>query len=164
MSGPTDVVKRDDQTSRANLALPRNSMASLSGTAAGQTFGRNASLTPMAPLYKAGRLFFFHAEDGIRDSPKSRGLGDGYKRQRLADGPGLTFRLALEILAILALARKRSPQGLRVTEVADMLHIEHRHAQQALDALHELNWIGKRSPVSYTQLTLPKNREVMNYE
>ena len=67
----------------------------------------------------------------------------GRQSKRLADGPGWTFRLALEILAKLALARKTSPQGLRVTEVADMLHIEHRHAQQALDALHELNWIGK---------------------
>ena len=67
----------------------------------------------------------------------------GRQSKRLADGPGWIFRLALEILATLALARKTSPQGLRVTEVADMLHIEHRHAQQALDALHELNWIGK---------------------
>lgn len=67
----------------------------------------------------------------------------GRQSKRLPDGPGWTFRLALEILATLALARKTSPQGLRVTEVADMLHIEHRHAQQALDALHELNWIGK---------------------
>ena len=28
-------------------------------------------------------LFFFQAEDGIRDSVASRGLGDVYKRQRL---------------------------------------------------------------------------------
>ena len=27
-------------------------------------------------------LFFFQAEDGIRDSVASRGLGDVYKRQR----------------------------------------------------------------------------------
>ena len=26
--------------------------------------------------------FFFQAEDGIRDQPRSRGLGDVYKRQR----------------------------------------------------------------------------------
>ncbi len=26
-------------------------------------------------------LFFFQAEDGIRDQPRSRGLGDVYKRQ-----------------------------------------------------------------------------------
>ena len=28
-------------------------------------------------------LFFFQAEDGIRDQPRSRGLGDVYKRQML---------------------------------------------------------------------------------
>ena len=29
-------------------------------------------------------FFFFQAEDGIRDLVRSRGLGDVYKRQRLA--------------------------------------------------------------------------------
>ena len=28
-------------------------------------------------------FFFFQAEDGIRDQPRSRGLGDVYKRQAL---------------------------------------------------------------------------------
>ena len=27
------------------------------------------------------KIFFFQAEDGIRDQPRSRGLGDVYKRQ-----------------------------------------------------------------------------------
>ena len=27
------------------------------------------------------KFFFFQAEDGIRDQPRSRGLGDVYKRQ-----------------------------------------------------------------------------------
>ena len=31
------------------------------------------------------RLFFFQAEDGIRDLVRSRGLGDVYKRQTLLD-------------------------------------------------------------------------------
>ena len=31
-------------------------------------------------------LFFFQAEDGIRDLVRSRGLGDVYKRQVLDDG------------------------------------------------------------------------------
>ena len=30
-----------------------------------------------------GGVFFFQAEDGIRDAQESRGLGDVYKRQRL---------------------------------------------------------------------------------
>ena len=31
------------------------------------------------------RIFFFQAEDGIRDLVRSRGLGDVYKRQTLTD-------------------------------------------------------------------------------
>ena len=31
-------------------------------------------------------LFFFQAEDGIRDRSPSRGLGDVYKRQQVIDG------------------------------------------------------------------------------
>ena len=30
-------------------------------------------------------VFFFQAEDGIRDAQESRGLGDVYKRQALYD-------------------------------------------------------------------------------
>jgi membrane protein len=67
----------------------------------------------------------------------------GRQSKRHADGPGWSFRLALEILEQLALARKASPQGLRVSQLAEVLHIEHRHAQQALDALEELKWVGK---------------------
>ncbi len=31
-------------------------------------------------------FFFFQAEDGIRDQPRSRGLGDVYKRQFMTTG------------------------------------------------------------------------------
>ena len=37
-------------------------------------------------------LFFFQAEDGIRDLVRSRGLGDVYKRQRPAR-PGTAARI-----------------------------------------------------------------------
>ena len=66
----------------------------------------------------------------------------GRQSKRIADGPGWSFRLALEILSQLAVARKTSPQGLRLSEMAETLHIEHRHAQQVLNALHDLKWIG----------------------
>jgi hypothetical protein len=46
-------------------------------------------------------------------------------------------------LSLLVVARKTSPQGLRLSEMAEALHIEHRHAQQVLNALHDLKWIGK---------------------
>ena len=32
-------------------------------------------------------VFFFQAEDGIRDAQESRGLGDVYKRQDMASAP-----------------------------------------------------------------------------
>ena len=32
-------------------------------------------------MYGVGLIFFFQAEDGIRDLVRSRGLGDVYKRQ-----------------------------------------------------------------------------------
>ena len=38
-------------------------------------------LTPYKVLHGLGILFFFQAEDGIRDLVRSRGLGDVYKRQ-----------------------------------------------------------------------------------
>ena len=34
----------------------------------------------------SGIVFFFQAEDGIRDLVRSRGLGDVYKRQQLSPG------------------------------------------------------------------------------
>ena len=43
-------------------------------------------------------VFFFQAEDGIRDLVRSRGLGDVYKRQGLADAVPLpdSQRVVLE--------------------------------------------------------------------
>ena len=38
-------------------------------------------------------LFFFQAEDGIRDLVRSRGLGDVYKRQALTDVQSAVSRI-----------------------------------------------------------------------
>ena len=35
-------------------------------------------------MFTRDRIFFFQAEDGIRDLVRSRGLGDVYKRQERA--------------------------------------------------------------------------------
>ena len=35
-------------------------------------------------LFMCTAIFFFQAEDGIRDQPRSRGLGDVYKRQAVS--------------------------------------------------------------------------------
>jgi membrane protein len=67
----------------------------------------------------------------------------GRQAKRQVDGPGWSFRLALEFLNLMSQARMSSPQGLRLSEMAHQLHIEHRHAIRVLDALHELGWAGR---------------------
>jgi membrane protein len=67
----------------------------------------------------------------------------GRESKRQADGPGWSFRLSLEVLRSLSLARSSSPQGLRMPQLADELHIEQRHAQLVLETLQELKWVGR---------------------
>ena len=67
----------------------------------------------------------------------------GRQAKRPVDGPGWSFRLALETLDLLRDARVNSPQGLRLIEMASQLKIEHRHAIRVMDALHELGWAGR---------------------
>ncbi len=67
----------------------------------------------------------------------------GRQAKRPVDGPGWSFRLALETLGLLRDARVNSPQGLRLSEMASQLKIEHRHAIRVMDALHELGWAGR---------------------
>lgn len=67
----------------------------------------------------------------------------GRQAKRPVDGPGWSFRLALETLGLLRDARVNSTQGLRLIEMASQLKIEHRHAIRVMDALHELGWAGR---------------------
>ena len=69
-------------------------------------------------LVWCGVLFFFQAEDGIRDAQESRGLGDVYKRQevdvdelheRLADGAAL-----LDVREPYEVDEVRVPGGVRI--------------------------------------------------
>ena len=59
-------------------------------------------------------VFFFQAEDGIRDLVRSRGLGDVYKRQgdhgddRQGDGQGAVDR----VLGVHQLGRRTTHHGL----------------------------------------------------
>ena len=55
---PTDGAYADYQASRANLAIPKDSLVKLPGSAAGHTFAIHPSLAPLASLYNAGRLSF----------------------------------------------------------------------------------------------------------
>ena len=84
-------------------------------------------------------LFFFQAEDGIRDLVRSRGLGDVYKRQvqyipiAVLLGIALFFALLLPILS-LSLGPKRLGQRALMPYESGMTPI---------------------GAVSYTHLTLP---------
>jgi uncharacterized protein (DUF1501 family) len=53
---PTDGSYSAYQSARANLALPKNSLAALAGTSAGHSFGLHPALAPLVPLYNSGRL------------------------------------------------------------------------------------------------------------
>jgi uncharacterized protein (DUF1501 family) len=55
---PTDGAYGDYQTSRANLAIPKNSLLTLPGSAIGHTFGVHPALKDLLPLYATGRLGF----------------------------------------------------------------------------------------------------------
>jgi uncharacterized protein (DUF1501 family) len=55
---PTDAAYTDYMNARANLALSKASLAALSGTSAGHSFGLHPSLAPLAGLYNAQRLGF----------------------------------------------------------------------------------------------------------
>ena len=79
-------------------------------------------------------VFFFQAEDGIRDAQESRGLGDVYKRQvprsvrssasRLSSTSGLydqTFVPSVQFLHISISFRERSTCLLYTSDAADDL-------------------------------------------
>ena len=48
-----------------------------------------AALGDVGAIPRLWCVFFFQAEDGIRDAQESRGLGDVYKRQHTSIGCGL---------------------------------------------------------------------------
>ena len=55
---PTDGAYLDYQRSRQNLAIPRNSLLNLPGTAAGHTFGLHPALPHLKEMYNRQRLAF----------------------------------------------------------------------------------------------------------
>ena len=81
-------------------------------------------------------IFFFQAEDGIRDLVRSRGLGDVYKRQDVVDRMVVADEL----------------EG--VGDAADEVFLLDRgHGVLSRRRKRDLPVI--RGPVSYTHLTLP---------
>lgn len=55
---PTDGGYGDYETSRANLALPKSTLAPLPGTSGGRSFGLHPALKPLVQLYDMDRLAF----------------------------------------------------------------------------------------------------------
>ena len=66
-------------------------------------------------------VFFFQAEDGIRDLVRSRGLGDVYKRQALGQRAGVRGRLRVPFVS---LPRERpSLRRIRRAGLLSLIHI-----------------------------------------
>lgn len=55
---PTDGGYGDYQTSRANLAIPKSTLAALAGTPGGRSYGLHPALRPLVQLYDMDRLAF----------------------------------------------------------------------------------------------------------
>ena len=91
-------------------------------------------------------VFFFQAEDGIREAQESRGLGDVDKRQpseRLAVGVVVFDELIDALHKLLDAGERAATDGL----VGDQ-------GEEALDLI-EPGVVGWDEAVSYTHLTLP---------
>ena len=58
--------------------------------------------------FVCGAIFFFQAEDGIRDLVRSRGLGDVYKRQAWKDRDRLLLIVHLQVADVPQVGRVRS--------------------------------------------------------
>ena len=66
-------------------------------------------------------LFFFQAEDGIRDLVRSRGLGDVYKRQAVGALMTTTSRFSGGRLEVLVAARRS--ESTQVSLDLSLIHI-----------------------------------------
>ena len=66
-------------------------------------------------------IFFFQAEDGIRDLVRSRGLGDVYKRQKF--GYGLHDYLELDDVSGYEFKPDETGQRTSVVEMLSLIHI-----------------------------------------
>ena len=92
-------------------------------------------------------IFFFQAEDGIRDLVRSRGLGDVYKRQQLT--------------SVLYVVQRMTALSSMFVLIALLLHVWARQQKSlgwknlvCLIAAWGL-FLPMAMPVSYTHLTLP---------
>ena len=62
---------------------------------------------------------------------------------RKPDGPGWSFRLALEILSELAAARTAVQKGFSTHALAERLQVEPNELRQVIEILLKLDWVGR---------------------
>ena len=101
-------------------------------------------------------VFFFQAEDGIRDLVRSRGLGDVYKRQAVIDEHinGFAPEFFQKQVHLAASGVRENLEGGYFLEIDLAALAEHQLTigQGETDAVEIVAGIGT---VSYTHLTLP---------
>ena len=86
-------------------------------------------------------VFFFQAEDGIRDLVRSRGLGDVYKRQAQNESTPSAIHFAIPTPPAIERIAVLAPSTAPALAIMPLVSALAAHAG--------------RSPVSYTHLTLP---------
>mgnify|MGYP003380584619 CR=1 FL=1 len=97
-------------------------------------------------------LFFFQAEDGIRDLVRSRGLGDVYKRQLLAQGLVMPTNMELFTCNVDGSELKQ----LTHLGKANWAPFFHPSGEKVIFSSNHKSQRGYQfNPVSYTHLTLP---------
>ena len=74
---PIDGGYADYQTSRANLALAKSTLLELPGTVADRRFGMHPALSPLVPLYSAGRLAWIANVGPLIEPSTARQVLDG---------------------------------------------------------------------------------------
>ena len=87
-------------------------------------------------------IFFFQAEDGIRDLVRSRGLGDVYKRQALELISGDLLEVKSDAVLLTIDGVKPGMEGNIARQFARRFPEDWQYLQRDI-------------PVSYTHLTLP---------
>jgi membrane protein len=67
----------------------------------------------------------------------------GKRLSRWPDVPGWSFHLAVAALARLAEARETGARGMTLIEIADALGADPLQVDPVLEALHEIDWVGR---------------------